>query len=492
MDFVQEVARSFRPADAFDIALVAIFVYTGLTWFKETTSRSVLVGVGLLTLVYFAARALDMFMTVFLFQAVFAVLLIALVVVFQEDLRRAFERLAALGTVTDRLRPATEFAEIDSLVEIASDLAAKKVGALIVLKGEEPLDRHVDGGIPMDGHISKPLLDSIFDPHSMGHDGAVIIEKERIRQFAAHLPLSKNKKQIGTRGTRHSAALGLSEVSDALCIVVSEERGEISLAQRSKLTKMGTPAELKSRLVRFCEKHYPHRSRSFFSRLVRENALLKCASLALACVAWSFIVYDAETIQQTVLVPIEFVNKRSELVIDDATPGEARVTLSGYQRTFNLLEPRDLKFVIDLNEFDEGSHRLQLDEVQLQDEKDLKITRVSPRVIDVVLHRQVSMELTVEPTTIGRVPPPRALVSITPNPPKVGVTFIKKRAIGSQRIYTEPIDLGKIDKSMTVKAKLQLPQDVQLSGGVSSTIEVRVEVRQPEAAPPKEQNSTPE
>jgi len=84
------------------------------------------------------------------------------------------------------------------------------------------------------------------------------------------------------------------------------------------------------------------------------------------------------------------------------------------------------------------------------------------------------------------------LVSITPNPPKVGVTFIKERAIGSQRIYTEPIDLGKIDKSMTVKAKLQLPQDVQLSGGVSSTIEVRVEVRQPEAAPPQEQNSTPE
>jgi uncharacterized protein (TIGR00159 family) len=312
---LEELYRSFRVADAMDIALVAIVIYTVWTWFKETTSRWAFVGVALVAIVYFAARAIGMHMTVFLFQAVFAVLLIALVVVFQEDLRRAFERLAAFPTVR-RLRPPAEFAEIDVLVESAGDLAEKKVGALVVLKGNEPLDRHVGGGIPLDAHVSKPLLDSIFDPHSMGHDGAVIIEGRRISKFAAHLPLSRNLAEVGPRGTRHSAALGLSECTDALVIVVSEERGQVGVAQRGKLTTMTAPADLKNHLVHFFQQHHPRPTRTFWTRLVRENARLKVASLVIACLAWYLMIHKAQSIQHTYTVPIEFPNRSQ----DTATP----------------------------------------------------------------------------------------------------------------------------------------------------------------------------
>jgi uncharacterized protein (TIGR00159 family) len=306
MDFFEALLRSFRLADAIDIALVTVFIYTALTWFKETTSRYALVGVGVLTVVYFLARALNMYMTIFLFQAVFAVVLVALVVVFQEDLRRAFERLAAFGTVRDRLRPATAFTSIDALVETAADLAEKRVGALIVLQGREPLDRHVVGGIPIDARLSRPLLDSIFDPHSMGHDGAVIVERERVRLFAAHLPLSKNQRELGTRGTRHSAALGISECSDALCIVVSEERGQVSVAERGKLTTLTASAELKNRLVQFCERHYPASNSTFWTRLVRENVPLKVSALVIACLAWYLIVYESDSIERTLSgTPVE-------------------------------------------------------------------------------------------------------------------------------------------------------------------------------------------
>src|SRR6185437_5267675 len=94
------------------------------------------------------------------------------------------------------------------------------------------------GGIELDGKLSAPVLTSIFDPHSPGHDGAVVLEGDRIRRFATHLPLSANFQQLGRTGTRHSAALGLSEVTDALSIVVSEEQGTIAVARNGRLTRI--------------------------------------------------------------------------------------------------------------------------------------------------------------------------------------------------------------------------------------------------------------
>ncbi len=482
MEPFEELYRSFRIADAFDIAFVAVFIYTGLTWFKETTSRYVFVGVGLLTLVYFVARAFNMYMTVFLFQAVFAVLLIALIVVFQEDLRRAFERLAAFGTLRDRLQPAPRLSQIDVLVETAFDLAPKKVGALIVLKGKDPLDRHIDGGIPIDAHISRPLLDSIFDPHSMGHDGAAIIDQARLRLFAVHLPLSKNLQELGTRGTRHSAALGLSESCDALCIVVSEERGQVSVAERGKLNRMTAPADLKNRLFRFHERHFPKQEKTFWTRLVRENARLKVASLLVACLAWVLMVYEAETIQQTFNVPIEYRNRPEDLVLDDTTPVQARITLRGYQRAFNLLDPAELKFSIDLSRHEDGEHRVELDDTRIRRTGTLEIDRISPRTITVILHRPRNIELIVKPATTGRVPPPAELVSITPSPPRIQATLLSSNSVELDTIFTEPIPLGQFSKTTTTKAKLVLPEDVRLPRGAPSSVEVRVEVRQPPRA----------
>jgi uncharacterized protein (TIGR00159 family) len=479
MGLFEDIYRSFRLADAFDIAFVAVFIYTALTWFKETTSRYVFVGVGVLTMIYFAARAFDMYMTVFFFQAVFAVLLVALVVVFQEDLRRAFERLATFGTVRERLRPAAQSGEIDALVEAAADLAENRIGALVVLKGEEPLDRHVRGGVPTDARISRPLLDSIFDPHSMGHDGAVIIEHGRIKQFAAHLPLSKNLQELGARGTRHAAALGLSECSDALCIVVSEERGRICVAERGKLMPIAAAADLKDRMVRFSDKHFPSRSQPFWTRLIRENARLKVASLAIACVAWMLMVYEAEKIQQTFNVPIEYRNQPADLVLDDAAPAQAKITLSGYQRAFNLFDSSELGFSVDMSKLAEGDNRVELVATQIRGTNALDIERISPRTISVVMYRPKAVRLIVELVTTGRVPPPAELAAINVNPATIEATLIDPNALSSDRVQTEPIDLAQITESTTVKARLRLPEQVRLPDGAASSVEVRIEVRRP-------------
>ena len=105
---------------------------------------------------------------------------------------------------------------------------------MIVLQGNDPLERHINGGTNLDGIVSEPLLESLFDPHSIGHDGAVIIDGNRVTKFGCHLPLSMNTSKYENIGLRHTAALGLAERSDAICIVVSEERGTISLAYHGK------------------------------------------------------------------------------------------------------------------------------------------------------------------------------------------------------------------------------------------------------------------
>src|SRR5262249_56151173 len=119
--------------------------------------------------------------------------------------------------------------------------AAAGLGALFVLPRPEPIEGHVGGAIPLGGRISEPLLLSIFDASSPGHDGAVILRGSQLERFAVHLPLSVNRAALGAGGTRHAAALGLSERCDATCIVVSEERGTVSVARDGAIRLLARP-----------------------------------------------------------------------------------------------------------------------------------------------------------------------------------------------------------------------------------------------------------
>src|SRR5699024_10925097 len=128
--------------------------------------------------------------------------------------------------------------------------------ALIVLKGKEEWDRHITGGVELQGQVSLPLLFSIFDPKTAGHDGALLIENGLITKFGTHLPLSTHLHKISRGATRHAAALGLSERCDALVIVVSEERGVISVARQGQLIELDASSDLKSHLTEFWAELY--------------------------------------------------------------------------------------------------------------------------------------------------------------------------------------------------------------------------------------------
>ncbi len=390
MRVVEELLQSLRLADVFDIAFVAMFVYALLAWFKQTATRSVLVGLLVLTGVYLVARATNMYMTTGIFQAGLAVVLFALIVVFQEDIRRAFERLAFFGELGHRRSAWTRAEYIDTVSQSAFELAAKRVGGLFVLKGSEALERHIQGGIPLEGKISKPLVDSIFDPSSMGHDGAVIIENDRIRRFAAHLPLSKNVDELGTRGTRHAAGLGLSEVSDALVIVVSEERGEVSVAESGRFGTVNSAAALNHRIDAFHRKHFAPRRRKFWRDLAQRDAHLKLLALVLSCVAWYLLIYEAEIIQKNFVVPIEYRNLPETLAIQTSRPSEARITLSGYENAFSLLDPNALRVSLNVEDVKKGRQVIAIENADVKMPKNLTLTDVDPDSVFLVVASQAS------------------------------------------------------------------------------------------------------
>jgi len=157
----EELTRTVRIVDLIDIFLVSVFLYAALIWFQRTASRGVLIGVAGLTFLYFLARGLDMYLTSLAFHTTFAILLFVLVVVFQEDIRRLLERLSALRSVRIKQSERSVGVDLDSLVEAVFRMAASKTGALSVMRGREPLQRHTNGGINLNGRLSMPLLMSM-------------------------------------------------------------------------------------------------------------------------------------------------------------------------------------------------------------------------------------------------------------------------------------------------------------------------------------------
>jgi uncharacterized protein (TIGR00159 family) len=239
---VIETLLSIRLSELVDLAAAWIMVWAGISWLRTTPARLALAGLGILVAVYLLARQLDLVLTTWILQSFTAVAVLVAVVVFQQDLRRLFEQIAALG-FGRRLLPAGSDA-VDTLVRAIASLAERRHGALIVIPGREPVEGHVAGGLPLDAQITEPLLLSIFDPHSPGHDGALVVAGDRATRFAVHLPLSTDRAQLGQRGTRHAAALGLAEQTDALCIAVSEERGTVSVAEAGRLRTLPAPSEI--------------------------------------------------------------------------------------------------------------------------------------------------------------------------------------------------------------------------------------------------------
>lgn len=223
-----------------DIALTALLIYGLFSLIQGTRAVRLVIGAIFLYLVYVLAQALELRLLSGILQTGAVVGLLALVVIFQPELRRALERLGRVGSlawlyVPASHRDAQRVAAI--LARTAAGLAPERIGALIVIERDTGLEDAAESGVMLHADLSAELLHSIFTPHAALHDGAVIVRGDRVIAAGVVLPLSETSTHRERFGTRHRAALGITEQTDALAIVVSEESGSVSLVERGRILR---------------------------------------------------------------------------------------------------------------------------------------------------------------------------------------------------------------------------------------------------------------
>ena len=238
---IQSIMSNFRPEDALDIAIVSYIVYKMIGIIRETRAMQLIRGLVIIIVAFFVSDIFNLYLLNWLLKSLFTMGLFAVVVLFQPELRRALEQVGRknlMNTNSFRNIDKNKAVEtVDSLVSAIDDFSATRTGALIAIERETMLNDIIETGVVVDAEISIRLLGNLFYEGSPLHDGGVIIRGARIHAASCVFPLTE-KKNIGRNlGTRHRAGVGLSEVCDALIIIVSEETGVVSIAEDGKIRR---------------------------------------------------------------------------------------------------------------------------------------------------------------------------------------------------------------------------------------------------------------
>jgi diadenylate cyclase len=231
-----EAIRDIRMWDVLDILIVSFILYRVFLLIKGTRAVQMVFGLGVLLLALIFSRWAGLYTLNWLVQSFMSQVVLVILVLFQPELRRALAHMGQ-NTLFSSLSPIESSKFLDEIVKAAVSLANRRIGALVVLERETDLRNIIDMGTPLEARVSKELLLSIFHPTSPLHDGAVVVQEGRIAAAGCFLPLSMSQSVAKELGTRHRAALGLTEETDAVVIVVSEETGTISMVQAGKLDR---------------------------------------------------------------------------------------------------------------------------------------------------------------------------------------------------------------------------------------------------------------
>ena len=241
-----ELLSNFRVQDAIDIVLIAFVIYRIIDLIRGTRAVQMLIGLAVVFLTYLSAQYFSLYTLDWILDNFLSSVLLVIVVIFQDDIRRALTQVGTrpfFGT-----EPRIHGQDLEEIVRAAVSLASKRIGALIVLPLDVGLNQYIEVGTRLDARVSKELITSIFLPTSPIHDGALIIQNGRIIAAGCFLPLTTNPHVSKTLGTRHRAAIGLTEETDAIVVVISEEEGAISIVREGRITRDVDAGTLRSSL----------------------------------------------------------------------------------------------------------------------------------------------------------------------------------------------------------------------------------------------------
>jgi diadenylate cyclase len=363
-----------------DFFVLAVGIYLLLRWSREARALRLALGILALRVGALLARQLGLLITGWVLDAATIVVVLALVVVFQPELRRALMRLDLPG----RARQVSQVPVVSAVSVAAWSLARARCGALLVLVQKDSVSELVTTGVQLDGRVSADILEAVFQKGSAVHDGAAVIEGDLVARVGAILPLTQRAGVPGRYGTRHRAGMGLAERCDALVVVVSEERGEVTLMCGDQIRLVPSESDLVAALNALTTRAASGTSRSLGG--VRPMDLrLQAAALALSAMVWGLTFLFPGASVRVRSVPLEFTHVPPGLTIASQSVDTVEVWLRGSDFVFDSVNLEALVARCDLAAAHEGVNAVQVPSDAFDVPLGLRIDGIAPRHVSVRL-----------------------------------------------------------------------------------------------------------
>jgi len=338
-----------RIQDVLDILFLTVLAYHLYLWFRGTKAFKALIGLFALGVVFTIAQTWGLFLTTWVFQILWQVLVILLIILFQSEIRQALEKFDPLRTLGLR-KTAQPGQWTQGLSDAVFALAERKLGALIIIERSERVEECVTSGQTLESKPTPELLTSIFQKESPLHDGAILIKEGRIQLVACYLPLSSEEGLPKEWGTRHRAAMGLSERCDASMVVVSEERGEVTLIVDRKVFHPATPGVM-SQMLLDALRPAPRESVPWKEKirpLFLNQWKAKYGTLLLVLVFW-LLLAGQQDFEVAFAVPLEVRNVPAAMKIAEPLDPKVRIRVRGLRKDASVLSEKNVHAELDLS-----------------------------------------------------------------------------------------------------------------------------------------------
>jgi len=458
-----------------DILLIA----AGLFFLYRTLLRlgtwKIMAGILMALVVFILANALNLKGIEWVYQNVSNVAVLGLIIIFQPELRKVLEK--AVSVPPHRLKD--QDIALQSLIgETLIKLAQERCGAIIVFPGKEPIKEKISGGYQLNAVPSLPLILSIFDPNSPGHDGAVIIEGSKLTQFGVRLPMSQSTRLSEEYGTRHHAAMGLAEQTDALALVVSEERGKVSTFTNGEMHPMRTADEITQAIIAH-QREMGFLNRDSAPKIRKRTIFQIAASLLIAVVFWSsLIVSQQEMVERVLPVNIDYTAPQEDLVLVGEKPNEIKLYLSGPKSEIDNLASNPPSVKIDLSKMAKGSQTIIITSANLQLPKGINLLDTSPQQLKLTLAAVMEKTVPITPQIIGKLPGNLKIKKITVTPATVLVTVpVTREEKNGDEVLTTPIYLESISTDSKLFCKVIARPSIQPVAKRWPDVEVFIELK---------------
>ncbi|MDP7353911.1 MAG: diadenylate cyclase [Desulfobacterales bacterium] len=373
---------NLRFQDILDILFLSVVAYHLYLWFQGTKAFKALVGLLGFGVIYTIAQSWGLFLTTWVFQVFWQVLVILLIILFQSEIRQVLERVNPLSALGLRKISKPEH-WIPEFSKAIFSLAKRKIGALVIIERMDMVEDMVTDGQALYGEPGLELLMSIFHKESPLHDGAMLIRKGRVDQVACYLPLSADEGLPKEWGTRHRAALGITQRCDACVVAVSEERGKVSFARGKKVSPVDDAEILSDWLIEAIIPGSPEKNSLLEKALsiFHHRWPIKIGTLVLVGLVW-LLLAGQQNFEVAIEIPLEIKNIPANIERLGATSPQVKITVRGLRKDASTLDKSDLHAGIDLSSARSGiqSFRITRDQIVLPNDR-LYVIEIVPSIL---------------------------------------------------------------------------------------------------------------